>query len=93
MAASSDGRVADSAGAAIAAVIGLAVSAVLCWATGKLAWTSFQFDSRSIEMSQTPLAWPQALMPLGFALLALAFAEAAWRKLRGTAASRAEERS
>lgn len=72
------------------ALIGLAVSAVLCWSTGKLALTSFQFDTRSIEMSQTPLAWPQALMPLGFALLALAFAETAWRKARGTTTKRAE---
>lgn len=75
------------------ALIGLAVSAVLCWATGKLAWTSFQFDSRSIEMSQTPLAWPQALMPLGFALLALAFIETAWRKARGVAAGPAGDQS
>jgi TRAP-type C4-dicarboxylate transport system permease small subunit len=72
------------------ALIGLAVSLVLGWSTGKLAWTSFQFDSRSIEMSQTPLAWPQALMPLGFALLSLAFAETAWRKARGATAERVE---
>ncbi len=75
------------------ALIGLVVSAVLCWSTGKLAWTSFQFDTRSIEISQTPLAWPQALMPLGFALLTLAFAETAWRKVSGAAADRPEDRS
>lgn len=75
------------------ALIGFFVSAILCWSTGKLAWTSFQFGTRSIEMSQTPLAWPQALMPIGFALLALAFVETAWRKGRGLAAAPAGDRS
>lgn len=82
-------RVAETFGA----LVGFVVSAILCWATGKLAWTSFQFDTRSIEMSQTPLAWPQSLMPIGFALLALAFLETAWRKSRGLAAAPAGDQS
>lgn len=65
------------------AIIGLAVSLVLCWSTGKLAWTSYVFGTRSIEMSQTPLVAPQILMPLGFGLLALAFIEMVLRRYAG----------
>ena len=62
------------------AAVGLAVSLILCWSTAKLALTSYDFGTRSIETSETPLALPQAVMPLGFALLALAFVESAWRQ-------------
>jgi TRAP-type C4-dicarboxylate transport system permease small subunit len=61
-------------------IIGFVVSAILCWSTAKLTITSYQFGTRSIEFSQTPLAIPQALMPLGFALLCLGFVEVAIRK-------------
>ena len=62
--------------------VGCVVSLVLCWSTGKLAWTSYLFGSRSIEMSETPLAWPQAVMPLGFGLLAVAFVECGLARAR-----------
>jgi TRAP-type C4-dicarboxylate transport system permease small subunit len=57
------------------AVIGAAVSLVLAWATLRLALTSFDYGSVSLQPSQTPLAIPQAVLPLGFTLLALAFVE------------------
>ena len=69
----------QAAAALFGAIVGFAVSAVLCWSTAKLALTSYEFGTRSIEMSETPLALPQAVMPLGFALLVLAFVGAAWR--------------
>ncbi len=40
------------------------------WATFR---TSLMFDSRSIQPSQTLLWIPQVVMPVGFALLLLAF--------------------
>jgi TRAP-type C4-dicarboxylate transport system permease small subunit len=64
------------------AAIGLGVSLVLCFATAKVAWTSYEFGTRSIEVSQTPLFLPQMAMPFGFGLLALAFVETAIRKVR-----------
>jgi TRAP-type C4-dicarboxylate transport system permease small subunit len=64
------------------AAIGLGVSLVLCFATARVAWTSYEFGTRSIEISQTPLFLPQMAMPFGFGLLALAFVETALRKVR-----------
>jgi TRAP-type C4-dicarboxylate transport system permease small subunit len=79
----------QAAAAIFGAAIGAAVSAVLCWSTAKLTLTSFVFGTTSIEFSQTPLAIPQSLMPIGFGLLCLGFLETAWRHsavLRGTPA-------
>ena len=57
------------------AVVGAIVSLVLAWATLRLALTSLDYGSVSLQPSQTPLAIPQAVVPFGFALLALAFVE------------------
>ncbi len=61
----------------LGALIGAAVSLVLAWASLRLALTSLDYGSVSLQPSQTPLAIPQAVVPLGFALLALAFVERA----------------
>lgn len=74
--------------AVLAALIGAVVSLVLGWASLRLALTSLDYGSVSLQPSQTPLAIPQAVVPLGFALLALAFLE---RALVAVAAGRAPE--
>jgi TRAP-type C4-dicarboxylate transport system permease small subunit len=50
---------------------------VLLYATWATFRTSVMFDSRSIQPSQTLLWIPQAVMPAGFLLLALAFLQSA----------------
>lgn len=72
-------------------IVGFVVSAILCWSTAKLTLTSYQFGTRSIEFSQTPLAIPQALMPIGFALLCLGFVEVAIRRAAIFRAPRAND--
>lgn len=57
----------------VAAVLAAALTAVLVYATWATFRASLQFGSVSIQPSQTPLAIPQAIMPLGLALLTLAF--------------------
>jgi TRAP-type C4-dicarboxylate transport system permease small subunit len=70
---------------AVASLIGAAVSAVFAWTTFQLAWGSFVIGSTALQAIQTPLFIPQSVMPLGFALLTLAFLE------RGLAASLGHE--
>ncbi len=59
----------------IAAVIGAVTCAVLADATLDLVAASASFGTRSLQPSATPLVIPQAVMPLGFGLLAIAFFE------------------
>jgi len=59
----------DAATSLLAAVL-VAVLLYATWATFR---TSLMFDSRSIQPSQTLLWIPQVVMPVGFALLLLAF--------------------
>lgn len=56
-------------------LIGLFVSVVLTKATFTLLSMNWMFNSVSLQPSQTPLWIPQALMPLGFALLGLGYLE------------------
>lgn len=58
-----------------AAVIGLAVSAVLLYATASLLLASARFGTVSIQPSRTPLAWPQLVLPFGYAVLCVAYLE------------------
>ena len=67
----------------VAAVIGLGICVVLLYATGVLVGNSARFASRSIQPSATPLVWPQLIMPVGYALLCLAYIEEIARRLRG----------
>jgi TRAP-type C4-dicarboxylate transport system permease small subunit len=72
-----------NATAIVAAVIGLGICVVLLYATGVLVGNSTRFASRSIQPSATPLVWPQLIMPVGYALLCLAYVEEIARRLRG----------
>ncbi len=56
-------------------LVGLFVSAVLTKATFALLSMNWMFNSVSLQPSQTPLWIPQAVMPLGFALLGLGYLE------------------
>ncbi|MGB6103642.1 MAG: TRAP transporter small permease [Pusillimonas sp.] len=58
---------------AIAAAMGAGLSAVFAWVTAWQAWQSYEFDSVSLSVAETPLAIPQAILPIGFVLLALGF--------------------
>jgi C4-dicarboxylate transporter DctQ subunit len=58
-----------------AAIVGAATCAVLASATYDLTAASIAFGTRSLQASQTPLAIPQATMPIGFAILAIASLE------------------
>ena len=57
----------------VASLLAAALTAVLLFATWSTFAGSLQFGSVSIQPSQTPLAVPQAIMPIGFALLTIAF--------------------
>lgn len=63
--------------ALVAAAIGAAMSVVLTYTTFQLAWTSWAYGTVSLQAIQVPLVIPQAILPLGFGLLALAFIEQA----------------
>ncbi len=64
-----------------AAVIGLAISAVLLYATYLLVASSARFSTTSIQPSATKLMWPQLILPIGYALLCLAYVEEIVRRL------------
>jgi len=66
-----------------AALIGLGVSVVLLHATFLLVASSARFGTTSIQPSATPLVWPQLILPLGYALLCLAYIEEILRRLLG----------
>lgn len=72
------------------AAIGFLVCAVVLHATVNLVLTTHRFGTRSIQPSATPLIWPQLALPVGYALLALAYAEEFCRRLVGLAPRRAE---
>lgn len=58
---------------ALAALLGACLVAVLVYATWATFQTSFAFDSRSIQPSQTLLWIPQLIMPVGLGVLFLGF--------------------
>lgn len=74
-----------------AAVIGLAIGAVLLYATAVLVVNSARFGSLSIQPSATLLVWPQLIMPVGYALLCLAYIEEILRRLLGLPPRRGDE--
>ena len=57
----------------IASLLTAGLTAVLLYATWATFRASVEFNSLSIQSSQTPLWLPQAIMPVGFALLLAAF--------------------
>ncbi len=70
-------RPAQSAADAFAALLGACLSGIFTWSSFHLAWNSWNFGSTSLQAIQTPLFIPQSLVPVGFALLTLAFIERA----------------
>jgi TRAP-type C4-dicarboxylate transport system permease small subunit len=46
-------------------------AAMLAHYSWKLAWESWETDARAMSFLRTPVCWPQGVMALGFALLAL----------------------
>ncbi len=70
--------------------LGLVTSLILlwsCWQTFHLSWL---FGTRSIQPSQTLLYLPQAIMPTGFLMLALAYLEDILRRVSGLPPRRQE---
>ncbi len=57
----------------IAALLGAALCLILAYCSAHTVWLSFTFGSVSLQVSETSLAIPQAIMPLGMVLLALNF--------------------
>ena len=74
-----------------AAIIGLAISAVLLYATYLLVASSARFGTTSIQPSATKLVWPQLILPIGYALLCLAYVEEIVRRLLGLSPRRGGE--
>jgi TRAP-type C4-dicarboxylate transport system permease small subunit len=69
--------------AVVAAVIGLAISVVLMYSTALLAIGSARYATVSIQPSATPLVWPQLILPVGYALLCLAYLDEIARRVLG----------
>lgn len=74
--------------AVLAVAIGLAVFAT--WHLAAQALDSWQFNSVSFGMVKVPLVWPQAVMTLGFGLLALALVDELVTALAGKPTSFAQ---
>ena len=74
---------ARNAAGVIGALIGLVISAILLYATSLLVMASARFGSLSIQPSATPLLWPQLILPIGYALLCIAYIEEILRRVRG----------
>jgi TRAP-type C4-dicarboxylate transport system permease small subunit len=66
---------ARNAAGVIAAILGLCISAILLYATSLLVISSARFGSVSIQPSATPLVWPQLILPIGYALLCVAYVD------------------
>ncbi len=62
-------------------LVGALFSAILTWTTFLFFWDSVVHQSRSMQISETYLAIPQAVLPLGSALLFLQFCAEAIRTL------------
>jgi TRAP-type C4-dicarboxylate transport system permease small subunit len=58
-----------------ASACGFALSAIVCYATVKLAYTSYLFHATSSQYSETLLVIPQSIMPVAYFLLAVVYAE------------------
>ncbi|WP_170940390.1 TRAP transporter small permease [Bordetella genomosp. 7] len=72
----------------LAALAGAVLSLILLEATWHTFYSSVLFETTSMQYSETPLYLPQVIMPVGFALLTLAFlhtAFAQWRAACGLA--------
>lgn len=74
----------------LAALVSCVLCAVLTYCAADTALLSYRFKSVSLQVSQTPLVIPQAVMPVAMGFLAIVFLGEAVRRLRtgfGMAAS------
>lgn len=67
----------------LAAVVGLAVSAVSLESTFDLVDNSWRFGTRSINPSSTLIILPQFILPFGFLMLCFAYVEELVRRFAG----------
>ncbi|MGE0802679.1 MAG: TRAP transporter small permease [Lautropia sp.] len=81
---------ARNAAGVLATLIGLGIAAVLLYATMTLVMTNARFGTVSVQPSRTPLVWPQLIMPVGYALLCIAYLDELLRRLRGRPPRRSE---
>ncbi len=65
----------------IVLLVSLVYLAVVIWYMVRHARHSFDADIRSLFVSQTPLFWPQMLIPIGSAILALQLVALALRRV------------
>lgn len=78
-------RIADRAGGLvnwIILLVSLAYVAVIIWYMVEHALYSYEADIRSMFVSQTPLFWPQMLIPFGTGILALQLVAFALKRVR-----------
>lgn len=74
----------------VAAVVGLAITAVLTAALTEMAWLSFQRGSTSASVVRIPLAVPQAVLAAGSLLLTLQIVAQLLRVIGGARLARGE---
>ena len=74
----------------VAALIGLVICTVLLYSTAALVLASAKFGTVSIQPSRTALVWPQAILPLGYAVLCAAYLEELIRRAAGLAPRRSD---
>lgn len=67
--------------AIVAALCGLFVSVVICYATVRMVDNAWRFHSVSNQYLAAPLYIPAAIMPLAYGLLALSFLEEILRRI------------
>lgn len=75
----------------LGAVVGLAVCVISLISTSELVWLNYRSGAGSGQPSATPIAYPQLAMPVGYALLCLAYSEELLRRALGLQPRRAEE--
>ena len=56
-----------------ACVVGFIFSSIITYEVVKLTYTSYLYNSKSIQPSSTPLVIPQLILPIGMVLITLSF--------------------
>jgi C4-dicarboxylate transporter, DctQ subunit len=56
-----------------ACIVGFIFSSIITWEVAKLTYTSYLYNSKSIQFSATPLAIPQLILPVGMVLITISF--------------------
>lgn len=69
--------------AILGSLVGFVASLLLAYATYRLTAVNFRFGSVSIQPSATPLWMPQAILPVGFGMLCIVYAQTLVRGIAG----------